>query len=102
MFYFYSVGFIYYKPNTYKKENFEYISELLERVCKEFQTNNTEIWMYSTSHNGFPFITAEEKSRIATRGVVPSMTFGQWLEKLHPEGKELTSIYYIKEKNELA
>jgi glycosyltransferase involved in cell wall biosynthesis len=99
LYYFYSIGFIYYKPNDYNRKNFEYLSELLDRVCKEFKTNNTEIWMYASSHDANPFQTAEEKSRIATKGVIPSMTFGQWLEKLHPEGDEHISIYYVKKES---
>lgn len=96
LYYFYSQSFLFYNPNHFMEENFEYLSEFLNKIKKIFKLSNTEIWMRASENNCFCFKQAEQYSEIGTGGIIPSQTLSEWLNWLSPDGEEITSIYYKK------
>jgi glycosyltransferase involved in cell wall biosynthesis len=94
LFYFYTQSFLFYNPNTYLVENFDYVADFLDKIKDMFKLTNTEIWMRASENNCFCYKQAEQASEVGTGGIIPSQTFAEWLDSLSPDGEEPTSIYY--------
>ena len=97
--YFYSESFIFKYPTTYDKNNFLYLKDYLHRIKKTFGINNNFIWQYEAGNQAYGYVEAEKNARIATGGIIPHLTFIDWLEILDSDGDvhKPKSIFYEEE-----
>lgn len=96
--YFYSESFIFKYPTTYNKENFTYLKDYIKRIKDTFGINNNFIWQYEAGNQAYGYIEAEKNAQIATGGIIPHLTFIDWLDLLASDGDvhKPKSIFYEK------
>lgn len=85
--YFYSESFIVAKPQNYKRENFDALTDYLI-TCKEtLGINNEFIFNYAAANKAEFYEDNRKQSQMAVGTFIPTRTFAQWLDYLHHDIK---------------
>lgn len=97
--YFYMESFVFCNPNNRIKENDIYIERFLEIIKKEFDLTNKAIYMHAATNRASMYNIGYESAKLAIGGVIPHLTFSQWLNEESPEenGTILSSPFYVEE-----
>lgn len=91
--YFYMESFTFQNPSNPLKDNVLYITNFINRIKKEFDLTNRSIWMYAAEGKAAMFDQGYESSKIGTGGIIPHLTYAQWLYVMSPDDSLLSPIF---------
>lgn len=83
--YFYTMSFIFRKPENYIKENIQIASDFLDLIKTLFEVNNNDIYIEAAKDNAYLYEFVQKHSRVASGPFIPMLTFKEWLDYTNPD-----------------